>query len=1712
MADQLKFLKGMFKDTGRKDQPDMTFRDALNAVLEDVKGSVSNEYGNRIIDSMVYANNPMLPVGYVALPNDDFFVATVSENNANFSAVFYVDITALTATPILVTAGISATGNLNFDLNYPVTGEFRLSPTGDVLVYFTDNKYTAVTDGPTSIEYISEYNPPRLLNVSRQLRHLANGGFNNSLYDQTNAHTIASLNIFMHAGSMPEFLGVKILRGGGVVTGAYSLAVAYADNELTETNVLTVANPVYITDSDEDSYPREMITGNPKETQTNKSILWKLDTTTLNTDYRFVVPYVIQTIGTARFAYRLEPIEVDFANPETTVIYNGLEKAARSSVEDVILDRVHYLTARALTQLDNQLYLANLTARKDIGFQRFANSIQLECVVEEVEDFDPRHYDVYNLNEGYAKLLYPSPFSQFGGGDWPAGGMPNEFRTSRDGVIDSYINTVIYPLQHNTPKGYRDPEDMLFGKKTFRRGEVYSFFISLVFHDGTETYGYHIPGRDVVGTWERTRFADSPTLPSQFNGVGNEPFNPGEIVTSDPEARVFQYLDGSQLTPLNTGYWENQSEAYPNTADFEIWQTVSTGEPAFTGQSLANLNIRHHKMPSNHNPDFSYILRDTDFSNPGLDNNTTDLGAVQFTETVRILGFKLKNIFIPKFILEQIQGYKVYYAKREQGNKTIIGQSGAHAATPFLAANLSGKLDDAVYGPYFNLWYFNANPRGNGLAHYDPLWTPGGRKYLAQPVVKFHDFNLLRKKHTVATATHIDVQYIVTMQNWRGGYKSTTGNTSLDFGEFYYKTFRAGHGDEEVAWIHPELGNTINPNYDEDQNGYDVWGPSVLWGQVLVGARYNTPGQTGTDVGAVGDLAGGPSLGTWMGVPPNNVITGGQDQLLSNHQTIFMLETDGATYLSGKSILKTESSTAFKGATYLYNPSGESAISLGLTSGLPVLGGYRNIEWTLDHFNNKIADTVPSVVPNYKVARAMLFALGHESLAKEPEDLGRPNIYLVNLCSSKTDVFEPFDQQTLVWTGHYQSLLGVNLTTGEDVKGTGNYYTGNNESAVIFGGDTYITRYAYRMTSQSFGINYFQRDVNANSGTLTNATDDYIFGDIPLSISTGRTGTTPVMNFGNSAQRLATVQNPANWSAGSVTPIATLFHFIVESDDNINFRHAGDTEKGVNIPSSMFFDKYVAADVLFKSPIYDHTKMDNILYEDHYSMVNDLRSTSPFPKKEKSTNFFPNRVVRSLTQDGTFTDAYRAFLPLSYKDFAQAKGPINNIFNLNSLLYVHTERGLFATKGKQTMQLEDGTQAYVGTGDIFAQTPDEIIPTQEGHLGLTNKMSALVTKDGYVFVNRKARKIFLIGEGVMDLSQMGLDTWCRENIPFQLEYYGYNVEEGEVFIDAPTASFGFHTTYDPLFKRIIITKRELVPTQVFINNFVTTGPPSFPGEYPTGTIWYNATINQFETGVPGQPQKQILVKPGTHFKRGGWTLSFSTYSKVWASRHSYIPPLYMFNTKLMYSFNPGNAEDIYVHDDLMNPGRFYGTVYNFEIDAIFLGETVRTAQGASKLSEYTKVFSAVSFHTEVNVKSYPNLQAVVQQFSPGFTSFYVYNTNQISGEIPLVYLNNLRKVGQDWVTNDFRDLGRHSFQTQLAAGQVNVHGDFYTGTTAPSSVEGMFLQEGIINPNFIDSTKPWYERKKFEDKFLGLRLISNNVSRNLVSLYSVQAASRISPR
>lgn len=258
------------------------------------------------------------------------------------------------------------------------------------------------------------------------------------------------------------------------------------------------------------------------------------------------------------------------------------------------------------------------------------------------------------------------------------------------------------------------------------------------------------------------------------------------------------------------------------------------------------------------------------------------------------------------------------------------------------------------------------------------------------------------------------------------------------------------------------------------------------------------------------------------------------------------------------------------------------------------------------------------------------------------------------------------------------------------------------------------------------------------------------------------------------------------------------------------------------------------------------------------------------------------------------------------------------------------------------------------------------------------------------------------------------------------------------------------------------------------------------------------------TFVDCQTGQVVPFEEGTVFKRTGWTVSFSTELGVWESRHTYLPYMYMYNTKAMYTlYREFSVDSFWKHTERVKRLLYYGRPVqdNFELEIIFPGEDRRTTTGTTTTKNSNKIFSAFA----ISADSFEDgLDMMRNKYNLPFTEFYVYNSFQISGLVNMEYLNNVRRVDGSWVINEFRDLSRYGSANDGLA------------TLSPGLGEQMFLEEGEININYISSTKEWYDKRKFVDKWIGLRLIYNpsitNSNVDLVYLYNVVFNSRQSFR
>ena len=1046
-----------------------------------------------------------------------------------------------------------------------------------------------------------------------------------------------------------------------------------------------------------------------------------------------------------------------------------------------------------------------------------------------------------------------------------------------------------------------------------------------------------------------------------------------------------------------------------------------------------------------------------------------DFHDAKISHNVQRLGFNLKDIRIPQSMADKVQGFRIYYANRKHSDRTILGQSPiipalyknarlgicSEALNVTESAQVLSTLQDlpedfysmdpfarwATEYPVLNFYQEN----GNASAAVGPIRTTDS----AMNVFSFHDFYLLRTKNSLAAATHINVEYSVENFAWNGP--------------------GVNQDKKMVTILSPGSNPTLDPltvrevwGWNADQNCY----PREMYSAIFIGCNYKTPSPR-TMPRLIGQKAKTYLLGDSIFLGGNLGFGGKLFNEFGESSIVFKLMDNHAL-----GALKYQSSPASNNTGFFFDKYG---------------AGHPNIPF--GHYGSGQSES-------YATLTNLLDNNGDWQVSGGLRSHGdRSQVVIANLKAFKTDLYKSIDSQELVWTGF--EVLGDQLDN-YTISETGSMGTGTGDTIDthpngIYGGDTFLCRYA-----------------------------------------------------------TTTSLKPSNETDLS-SPVKAIHYQIVESTDNINFRHTEDND-------SLYFPNGVAKTIIRNAGPTDFNHFDNIKYNHNYSEVNNIRPAFPLPVREVIQDDFSTRTHRSAKHDTTsIIDNYRIFLGNQFKDLPKNRGDLWKLSSFNNLLYFHMQESLFAAQGKQTMEMKDGSEAFVGSGDIFAQEPNELVQTEGGFGGTQSQYAALTTRYGYFFVDASSRKVFMMKEQLLEISSLGMEEWFRENLGFELFNHRYTSACG---MDNPIKGMGFHSVYDPKFKRIILTKREFIPKQTLINGLNLQGG-NFVGGNFLGQVRFNKTKCIYQRWE--EPDCQTAVCPPLwvdlpfncsgfgEFTCGGWTISYYPELGVWGSFHDYVPYIYFNTSTDFYSLtdqylrpvwrSPSNPPATALVD---HQGTTYGNAGIWKHNAgayhgILYQEWTETVQ--DNISEELWLSDTVNhfpFELEFIHNEYKSDDVLLSSFNytletfnqenisvleNGFTSFFIYNTFQMSGENALEYLINTRRIGNNWKINKFRDMAAIVNQTgstitglnlpntspYYMSTNTNIIGGLNTGTTTTSTINNMFTYDGMlknINAAYLDLTKTWNLQKKFIDKWVGIRLIYNNISNNSLNLYATNVVVR----
>jgi hypothetical protein len=484
---------------------------------------------------------------------------------------------------------------------------------------------------------------------------------------------------------------------------------------------------------------------------------------------------------------------------------------------------------------------------------------------------------------------------------------------------------------------------------------------------------------------------------------------------------------------------------------------------------------------------------------------------------------------------------------------------------------------------------------------------------------------------------------------------------------------------------------------------------------------------------------------------------------------------------------------------------------------------------------------------------------------------------------------------------------------------------------------------------------------------------------------------------------------------------------------------------------------------------------------------------------KKCLGEFPYRIYYSLRSfQEEQVDSYKVILPNNYTDILGDQGSITDSFIDKDRLFVHTNKSLWALQTKPNQIVGSESTIFIGTGDFLSIPPRKLVSTEYGYAGSTDKWATIVTEHGTFFIDSNFGKVFLFNNNLEEISQNGMSNWFEENLTLQFPKAFFKLI-GLVFSNTEFTGFnsiGFKSVYDPRYKRIILSKKDFIPTDRFLSMFQRA--LDLTKEIPAPNrnhIYYDLNSKRFFRQFQNGKFEYIDFINKEYFKNKSWTLSYNAYLKVWDSFHSYLPN-YMFNdNSTFYTFLRGysslNQNQIPVNytwkHNVPNFQSYYNVTYPLVVDYIVLTKDVSD-----------KVFESIQYISRVK-----RLDTISEQnmdiTNETFTEFYCYNVDQITSN-NLIKIKDLpyesvtfnkgvslaKRVDNVFkISNNIRDIGINRNISSLFSTNWNdaEYAQFF-------DVDG--YGNGYIDrvPNELSRSldKNVYQRARMKGKYIGVRL------------------------
>lgn len=355
---------------------------------------------------------------------------------------------------------------------------------------------------------------------------------------------------------------------------------------------------------------------------------------------------------------------------------------------------------------------------------------------------------------------------------------------------------------------------------------------------------------------------------------------------------------------------------------------------------------------------------------------------------------------------------------------------------------------------------------------------------------------------------------------------------------------------------------------------------------------------------------------------------------------------------------------------------------------------------------------------------------------------------------------------------------------------------------------------------------------------------------------------------------------------------------------------------------------------------------DNTQYFQVYSVENNIRKFYPKPLLINLTDEWDNRVYYSgIKINGEISDSWESYKPNDYWDVEGSYGPINSLMAFNETLYF-VQKKAFGKLYVNPMSIISTNIGQVVTGLGNTIQRHDYLSTD---VGTSHQWSVTRSPNSFLFVDSTNKKVIKYShEGINSIS----DTYGQKNTFVRL------LHDGILTSDNPIIQSGIHCTYDYYHDEYLITL-------------------------------LNKADNERE-------------ETGNEYN----TISFNEKVDRWNSFYSFTPTMYMNNRTQLWSPDPNQVQDLYIHN-IGSYSTFYGVIQV---------STVKLLSNPN--GKYTKLFNNLIFNTEA-IQDSPtsDIEGNINIFDSTFDTFRAYNDYQNTDFLTLVpngVSPTIRRIERQW--------------------------------------------------------------------------------------------------